>query len=192
MSKITITRDSLNIKVSSPFSPDLPKQAKNLSGRWDGSSWVFPLEAEPQVKDLYVDIYGEWDNISVDYVNLICISRNDASEHCGSLTLGSRVIARAYGRDSGAKTAEGVIVIEGGFTSGGSVKNWATKSLPGTKFRLLNVPRIKAELLVSNPEWCEKIEIEECKPVIDYESLKMERKKLMDRIDEIDKLIKNY
>lgn len=160
---IKIKRTDTQISVSSPFNVNLPKRARALSGNWNSAEhvWIYPRAAEPQVKDLYLDIYGEWDTQSTEYVNLRCtVGPDGASNLCESLTLGGRPIARAIGRDSGARTAEGVIVLAGKFDSGGSMKNWRTSVEGDTIFRLLNVPRTKAEELVKDPKWCSSIEIE--------------------------------
>jgi hypothetical protein len=158
---IRIKRTDTTITIASPYNADLPKRARALSGRWDAIAkfWSFPRAAEPQVKDLYLDIYGEWDDQTTDYVILRCTAKA-AAETCSSLSLGGRVIARAFGRDSGARIADGVILVEGRFDSGGSVKNWRTCVEEGTVFRVLNVPRKKAEELIQYPEWCSSIEIE--------------------------------
>jgi len=194
MSTINITRTDTQISIVSPYSPDLPKRARSLSGRWDSAHrvWVFPRAAEPQVRDLYMDVYGTWDDMPQDTVTIRCAA-TDAHEHTGSLTLGGRVIATAYGRDSGARTADGVIVVEGGFCSTGSVKNWYTSTKKvGVTFRVLDVPRAKAEALVANTEWCDSIEIEQPEqsaPAPNRDDLIAERTRLSARIAEIDALL---
>jgi hypothetical protein len=189
MPAVKVYRNDLSIEVNSPYSPDLPSRAKLLSGKWDreNTAWSFPIAAEPQIKELYLDIYGEWDDMPIDTVNLMCVCSGAYMEKC-SLALGGRIIASATGRDSGARTAPGVIVLEGKFTSGGSVKNWRTICKEGTMFRLLNVPRAKALSLVANPEWCSSIEFEE-NTTIDRNALTAERARLMARVTEIDTIL---
>lgn len=192
-SSIRITRSTDQLRIASPYSPDLPPRARNLSGRWDSANhvWVFPLAAEPQVRDLYLDVYGQWDDMPVDTVTLLCRATDEYYVRQGSVTLGGRVIATAFGRDSGARTAEGVIVVEGGFRSGGSTKNWCTVALKSTAFRLLDVPRAKAEALAAAPEWCDSVTIEETQapPAVDRDVLIAERTRLAARIAEIDALL---
>jgi len=190
--KISRTTDSL--RIASPYSPDLPAHARSLSGRWDRAAgeWVFPLGAEPQVRALYIDVYGEWDDQPRDTVTIRCTCDDGACQHTGPLTLGGRVIARAYGRDSGARTADGVIVLSGVFGSGGSMKNWTTRCRENTSFRVLDVPRSKAESLVEDPEWCDTVMIEDqsdYRQPINRDALIMERTKLAARIAEIDALL---
>ena len=59
-------------------------------------------------------------------------------------------MARAYGRDSGAKIGEGVVFLEGGASSGGSVKNWYTTIKKGSVFEVRDVPRAKAEAFLED------------------------------------------
>jgi hypothetical protein len=188
---LTISRTTDQIRVASPYSPDLPARARAISGRWDAAArvWAFPLAAEPQVRDLYLDVYGQWDDAPLDLVTIHCTSIEGASTLTESLTLGGRVIARAQGRDSGARTAEGVVVLAGGFTSGGSVKNWRTICRAGTEFRVLGVPLPKAQALVEDPEWCDAVIIEAAAPTVDLNALRAERDRLTARITEIDALL---
>jgi len=189
---ITINRTPTQIAIASPYSPDLPARARQLSGRWDRDAgrWIFPAAAEPQVADLYRDVYGEWDT-PTETVSLRCECGDGAEVTCESLCLGGRVIARAVGRDSGARTAAGVIVIAGGFRSGGSVKNWETVCRSGTIFRLIDVPVAKAAALVAAPEWCDSIEIEAADngTAPDREALIEERTRISARLAEIDALL---
>lgn len=188
---ILIRRTETHIYVSSPFSPDLPRRARELSGRWDRNEkeWIFPLQAENEVRALYMDVYGEFDT-PADTVTIRCTVGNTqvGSPTRESLSLGGRVIARAFGRDSGARTAQGVVVVSGGFDSGGSRQNWSTDARENTIFRVLDVPRPKAQRLVENPEWCDTVEIEE-PATIDREALIRERERLISRIAEIDSLL---
>jgi len=191
---LNIQRTPDSILIGSDYSPVLPSRAKKISGRWDPSQkvWIFPLAAEPQVEALYRDVYGEWDT-PTETVSLLCRVEQKNSVGKDSICLSGRVIATANGRDSGARTAPGVIVIKGGFSSGGSVKNWTTDVENGTVFRLLDVPRPKADYLISNPEWCSEIEIETVHPIvtdINIEALNKERNDLLKRIQEIEDILK--
>ena len=183
---LKITRTENSILVQSPYSPDLPARAKTLSGRWNGEAWSYPIAAEEQVRSLYMDIYGEWD-ISVETVTLICVAERGYAEK-GPLTLGGRIVARAWGRDSGARTGDGVIILDGGFCSGGSMKNWVTRVNGSVEFKLIDVARSKAQQLIKDPEWCDSIEIEEAK-TINRDALIAEKEALKKRIAEIDAVL---
>ena len=190
---LKINRTETEISIESPYSPVLPARAKSLSGRWNSNSrmWVFPIGAEPQVKELYMDVYGEWDDISIETVNLICEVKNghsSAVREC--IEIHGKIIACASGRDSGAKTSNGIIIISGGFTSGGSVKNWHTICKENTKFKILNIPKTKAEQIIDDPDWIDVVKIE---PIEDNgikkANLISEKEKLEKRLDEINSLL---
>lgn len=188
---VKIKRTSENLYVESQYSPELPKKARQLSGKWDSLNkfWIFPIAAEDHVRELYLDVYGQWDDVVVESVDVVCyVTEVVASEVHESLSISGRVIARAFGRDSGAKTGDGIIVIKGGFDSCGSMKNWRVKCKEDTVFKILSVPRLKAEEMLKNPTWCEKIEIEENKK-LDRDELLAERERLEKRIAQINEIL---
>lgn len=56
----TITRGHDRLHLSTPFHPAVSVQARRLGGAWRGKDvgWVFPLEAEPAVRDLCLHVWG--------------------------------------------------------------------------------------------------------------------------------------
>lgn len=190
---IKVKRTENHIIISSPYCPDLPDRARGISGKCSNEkgtwTWIYPMEAEPQVAELYLDCFGEWDT-PVETVEIKCIV-GDRDEYTDkvSLTLASRVIASAeLGYDNNdAGTAHGVIVLEGGFTKRGKLGNRTTVVKAGSCFKVLGVPRQKAEALVQSPEWCKSIAIVDSAP--DVEALKAEKERLLARIAEIEKII---
>lgn len=148
-STVSITEENGKLYVESPYNPDYVKRAKNLGGRWnaDRRCWVFDARAEADVRALLADTYGttgeegeEEDLVTVE-IELLGNWYGARS----SLFYAGRPIARAFGRDSGAKLGEGVMVLDGDVTSGGSMKNWATFAKKGTKFRIYDCPRALVE-----------------------------------------------
>lgn len=105
--------------------------------------------------------------------------------------LGGRTIARAYGRDTGAKAGDGVIVDAGKIDSAGSAKNWKTVAREGTVIRVLDVPRATAEALCAADHQAYRVEIVgDAGPVaVDRESLAAERNRLLARVVEIDAIL---
>lgn len=183
--------DTEKVHVRSPYLPGLPARAKLLSGRWDPEEkvWSYPLGAQAEVQALYQELYGEWVE-EVKKVNLICKVDEAYEALCDPLVLGGRIVARAFGRDSGAKTGEGVIVLKGGFKSGGSCRNWETQVKKGTVFRLLEVPLTIAEELQAHPQWCTSVEIEvEGGEDGRRAALISEREALRKRLSEIEQLL---
>src|SRR5690606_30972717 len=123
-----------------------------------------------------------------------CIARVvlDGSEDTkrGPIEICGRPVARAFGRDSGAKVLEGVVVLEGGFTSGGSVANWYTCAKKGTTILIRDFPRITAENLIKGgADWISIEPEEAAAPQVDVDALRAERARLVARLAEIDSLL---
>jgi hypothetical protein len=62
-------------------------------------------------------------------------------EDRAGLFAGGRLVARAFDRDSGARLGDGVIILRGNATSGGSRKNWETRIQGGSIFEIRDLPR---------------------------------------------------
>jgi hypothetical protein len=102
-----------------------------------------------------------------------------------SLQLAGRTIARAWGRDSGAKLGEGVILESGRVYSGGSVKNWRTCATAGSVFLVRGVGIHAAKSMAADsPD--SSIEIEIVDEGNSRQALVDERARLLARIAEID------
>jgi hypothetical protein len=186
----------MNIKIEekddkvfmfTPYHPDIPREAKKLGGKWNSStkSWVFDVRDKERVKKLCRSIYGT-DGETSEVVTVRVTAKKQWEEYCQGLFLYGRSIARAFNRDSGAKIGDGVILLSGGFISGGSWKNWKTICKEGTIFELRDIPRKAFEENSIDSELSAEVIDQE----IDKEALKEEKKRLLARIDEIDKLLK--
>lgn len=194
---IKIKKVENKIKAYSPYNPDLPKRARNLGGKWNGACWVFDYRDEKRVRELYIEIYGTDGSIATgDLVTLRVTTKDFANETLywyadkAGLYFAGRSIAYATGRDSGARLSEGVILIKGGFTSGGSMKNWETKAKScETIFELRDVPRKKALETIEEEKdtYFKSIEIIENK--VNVDALMEEKKALLARIKEIETLL---
>lgn len=188
MNVVIDVRDS-TISVESPYNADFVKAARDMGGRWDGSSssWLFDRRDEADVKALCMKIYGTDGDMS-DVVTIKVTFPEGYEEYTEPIALSGRLIARAFGRDSGARLGEGVRLVSGGFNSGGSVKNWKTVANEGTATLVRDFSRAAAEELAESPPSGMLIEIiDESGP--DKGALKAERARLMARIGEIDRLL---
>ena len=134
--------------MRSPFVDGFAPKARALGGKWnrEDSCWVFSPRYEEQVRALLRSVYG-WseDDSSARGVVRVSVSKEwdwrETSETAGmgrtlQLYLFGRLIARAFDRDSGARLGEGVVVLEGGFESGGSRKNPEVYARKGTVFEI--------------------------------------------------------
>ena len=188
MQIVKILEKDDQVIVKSPYHSELPYEAKRLGGKWIDSAWVYDRRDLDRVKELYLDIFGT-DGTSCELVDVkITISENEflRSEKAGIYAYG-REVARAYGRDSGAKIGPGVIMINGSFKSGGSVKNWSTESTHGVIFELRDIPkRMLEKELILDGFHCEiRPTVEIVREEIDIEALTIEKEQLIKRLAEI-------
>jgi hypothetical protein len=203
MSTVNLTITGSTLSVASPFHPEFPAAARNLGGKWHAASktWRFDARDETRVRALCLETFGT-DGSPVGAADLVTVRVTIASGDYiaadkSSIFLCGREVARAYGRDSGAKLGAGVVVLSGGFTSGGSVKNWETRSLKSeqTIFEIRDVPRLAAQRLVDKEEgWYSGMATVEIVTEDDHDNgnnnrraaLETERAVLLARLAEID------
>ncbi len=153
---ISITGSKLT--VSAPFNPDWNSPAKKLGGKWDsaGRAWVFDARDEAKVRALALRIYGtDGSPVAAEDMLTLRLAASLLDGRDGSFGgsrptswwFAGRQVARAFGRDSGATLGDGVIVVKGGFSSGGSVKNPSCTFSAGTIVEVRDVPRALAQKL---------------------------------------------
>ena len=153
---VTITSAAGKVAVASPFNDRFPARARNLGGKWEGGKWQFDQRVEADVRALCIELYGTDGAAPADVVDVRVFIAD--AERWGTIpfktnflhvTLAGRPVARAFDRDSGARTNDGVIVRQGGWTSGGSKRNPCIKLKEGdTEVEVLDVPRPAAEALI--------------------------------------------
>ena len=133
--------------VESPYNPILPAEAKKLGGRWSANlkKWVFDVRDKELVQSLYRNIYGTDGTTEVSTVTIrITWAEEQSSRNCNLFAAG-RQIARVFGRDSGAKLGDGVVILQGKIFSTGSRNNPALGVKAGTVVQLRDVPVLAAE-----------------------------------------------
>lgn len=171
--------------VFTPYNPLFVRKIKSIGGAmWDGyeKCWKIPSSAVDTVREIMIDVYGESDlPDDVEKVNIRVNFPDGAAEFRSPVVVFGRVIASAYGRDSGAKVGDGVVFIKGEPDSGGSVKNWKTVIPDGSIVEIHNIP-----VTALNDSYDYEI-VEEKK--IDKAALMAEKEKLLNRIAEIDKIL---
>ena len=119
------------VTLQSSYNSLLVESCHKLGGRWDKESgtWVFSDFVGKEVDDLDA-LYND------DIVVVDIEAKTRISEGQNSVEFLGYPIARACGRDSGAKLGEGIALLEGKIDSGGSAKNWTSVVAEGSKFRL--------------------------------------------------------
>lgn len=184
---INVIINNGKIKVASPYNKFFVLQARNLGGRWKSAEkvWEFDVRDEERVRDLCREVYGN-DGQTTDTVTLRVKWAEGMSEYQGPLCVAGRPVARAWGRDSGAKLCEGIVLLKGKFDSGGSLKNWDTRvvSEGGVELLVRDFPRAKAEELIQTEP--NEYSVESAENDSERERLLVEREKLVARLTEID------
>jgi hypothetical protein len=145
------------IIVTSPYNRQFVAAAKQTAGKWDDAykAWIFPAETAERVREICREVYGQ-DDRPVETVRLrvkylLALDRGTAA----TIVVAGRDVARAYGRDSGARLGEDVVIVSGGFRSSGSIRNFTVKEKPDTVFDLLRMPLPMAQRMVAeHPEQC--------------------------------------
>lgn len=176
--------------VESEYNPAFVQAARRLGGKWESPFWSFDVRDEADVRALCLECYGTDGLTAVELVDLQVTIPEDVSEIGGrqdSIYLFGRVIARAWGRDSGAKLGNGIVIKQGGFSSGGSVKNWITAVQDGTVFIMRDVPKSLVDTHDNKAFIVEVI----AKQSVSKENLNAEKELLIKRLAEIENLLNN-
>lgn len=176
-------------KLYTPYNKDFIEKIKGFGGKWDGRAraWTVDEEVLDTAREIMSDVYGYNDkaeNVTVDLIVTVkCQMWGDREP----IFIFGKEVARAWGRDSGARAGDGVYFLEGKPESGGSRNNWATIVNEGCRIKLLQVNRNVFEK--QKPEFEDYITVEEVKPENKNEQLLKEKKKLLARLDEINRLL---
>lgn len=110
--------------------------ARAHNGKWEGleKAWIFSGLIANEIDALDEVFNSPTINVEVTFTEGLSTLQ-------APVTFIGYVLARAWGRDSGAQLEEGFAVVSGEFSSGGSVKNWRTKASDGTTIRM-SVPSL--------------------------------------------------
>lgn len=128
-SKIEITTADGRTVVRSPYNPNFVRDARPLGGVWNDlcNEWLFPADREKYIRELCKRVYRTDGTDPYVTMRITIAKEGGWSVRCGAIYVVGRQIARAWGRDSGARAGAGVIFVSGRPTSGGSQKNWYTE-----------------------------------------------------------------
>jgi hypothetical protein len=175
-----------------PYNKNFISTAKNLNGKWNSidKCWVFDERDESDIKDVLLDCFGV-DGTGKEE-NCCIILKNNTKIESGyrkALFCGPVEIARAYGRDSGAKMSGKAILKNGNVDSAGSLKNWYVSLDENSTIELRDIPLGIAKKIKREEKCWASIDIIEPNS-INPEALKKERERLVQRIKEIDSILK--
>jgi hypothetical protein len=136
--------------IKTDYNADFCDSAKKLGARWDSDdkSWVFPGFVSDEAEEL--DAIYNSERVAVEI-----LINEDLYEQGVNKIMGIP-ISKSSGRDSGAIICEGVALIAGCMTSGGSIRNWYNVIREKTVIRL----EMPVELVRLHQEsGCEKFTI---------------------------------
>lgn len=183
---VTVEITDNTLRVTTPYSPDFPRAARNLGGNFDGKSgrrgvWEFDVRDEERVRALCRRIYGT-DGSAVEMVTV----RLDVEEFDGRSDAvwfaGRRVLWRPE-RDAAVRLGPSVVLIEGSFDgSGGSRARPTISAKDGTVVEVRDVPAGHEDLKYAGVTVVDE-------PAVDRADLLAERDRLRERLVEIDALL---
>jgi hypothetical protein len=162
------------VKVTTPYNENFRRICRNMRGKWkkDENAWYIDDSLIDDIRDAMTEIFGTTGEFPVEYCSLR-IKDYSTSEHCGPVVLFGRTIARAKGRDSGARMGDDIVFISGSYNSGGSVKNWTTR-VDNATFEIQNFPvptTEKEDVQKAITEgWCEIKKVQKRRPKEEVEA----------------------
>lgn len=177
--------------IFSPYSREFVKKLKGIGdARWNPNKecWVVPEEDVSRVRRMMVEAYGENDlTTNAERFDVRVTALEYISAERAPVVLFGRPIARAFGRDSGARACDGVVLEKGEFISGGSRNRWDSAILEGTVFKVHGITQAALDLEKDN----RKIAVEKiAEAEIDKAALIEELARLEERVKEIKDLLK--
>jgi len=164
---------------------------KKLGCKWDGSQWVAPALAKDEaqrIKDMFYTDMMIIEARLLDDDDAIFIREDWGYKNV--VTIGGYIVATCSGRDDGVKIMDGVAVIDGQFTSGGSRKNYYVSQHENTTVRL-KVSKHSLSIIddESKGRYTYKI-LNDDKP--NHDQLLAERQRLQARLNEIEDILSGY
>lgn len=191
--KITLNNGIANIYT--PYNRKFIEQIKRIDSKWNAEEkcWTVKEDAIDVVRQIMMDVYGETDEVAIETVNIKVKVVEECSIRKAEVMFLGKTLSRAFGRDTGAKVGEDVYYLEGGCTSGGSMRNWTSIVKKGSVIELRNVNKNLVNKFMEDKtveEFGENIEIIETgDKKVDTDKLKAEKEALLKRLAEIDDLL---
>ena len=189
MIEIKIKKGTLLIYT--PYNAKFVSAIKKIGGaKWDSVNkcWTAPEEFVDAVREIIMEIYGYTDISENESVTLKVVFNEEAKEDRKDVTLFGKILSHATGRDSGARVGDDVAMIKGNIRSGGSVKNWVSVVEKGSTFIIKNVNKNIFKKEKDEINYDVKIDIIDDAKKSKSELLE-EKKRLLERIKEIDEML---
>jgi len=131
--------------IDTPYHPEFVQRIKRTPAKWDPDKKVWEIDARMVdiAQRIMEDVYG-YDGVSpLKNVSVRVSLPNELSKERKPVTLFGRIVATAFGRDSGATIGDGVVFEQGGAESGGSTKHWRTIIRGGSVIRIYQKNAVK-------------------------------------------------
>ena len=190
MIEIKIKKETLLIYT--PYNAKFVSAIKKIGGaKWDSVNkcWTAPEEFLDAVREIMTEVYGYSDISKNESISLKLTFNEEVKEDRADVVLFGKILSHATGRDSGARVGDDVAMVKGDIGSGGSVKNWVSVIKEGSTFILKNVNKNIFEKEKDGIKYNISIEIVDNAKKSKTELLE-EKKRLLERIKEIDELLK--
>ena len=177
--------------IYTPYNAKFVSAIKKIGGaKWDSVNkcWTAPEEFVDAVREIIMEIYGYTDISENESVTLKVVFNEEAKEDRKDVTLFGKILSHATGRDSGARVGDDVAMIKGNIRSGGSVKNRVSVGEEGSTFIIKNVNKNIFKKEKDGINYNVNIDIIDDAKKSKSELLE-EKKRLLERIKEIDELL---
>ena len=156
---IKMIKQDAQILVITPYLARVSTYLKNLgNAKWDASQqgWLIDADFENDISQKLIKTFGSDGSTEVETVSAYITFTENKIEKRKPIGVAGLVFARANGRDGGATTGEGVALLEGEISSGGSAKNWESIVKEGAKFKVTKL----IKTLIKDLEKVDGIELE--------------------------------
>lgn len=147
---VKMTSGTINLKLDSPYHPDLPPKLRQLGGKWnaDRRAWYLPADVEASLRQVCVEIFGI-DPLAAAPADLVNAEIDITGFASGEQTLYAfgRSLLHRPGRDANVRPGDGVSILRGSFKpTGGSARYPALGAAGGETVLLVrDVPRAALE-----------------------------------------------
>lgn len=183
---IQLTIEGDQVKVVSPYNAQFVQKCRNLRGKFKDGAWWFDDSIIDYVREAMIQFYGTTGEIPFETCTLLIRDYTSYSDYRSACMLFGRTIAKAFGRDSGARLGDDIVFISGRYDSGGSVKNWRTE-IGNATFEMRNFPVPSLDLpdvkKAIEEGWCE---VKHSQKKRDPEVIKAEIELLKAKITELE------
>lgn len=161
MVKVAFAQTDNAMYLDCPYNHNFVQRAHRLAGQWDEGKgrWRFDARDLEKVKKACMEVFGTDGSIPEKLFTLQARAIVEISASRKSIFFAGHQIARAWGRDSGARLGDGVILLEGEVRSGGSRVNWDTIIDDGSVIEIKDLTPKQVDLAKRSAERYEKWEI---------------------------------